>query len=315
MANITTTEVADAMPQFWAARAIGALSANLVMANLINRDASADIAQAGDTINIVKRGAITVKDKSANTAVVPDAPSNTKIPVVLNKHKYVSWHLEDNASAKAIADAVNYVQDGMVAIAEAIETDVLELVSAIANEVGTGGTDIDDTTILQARLQLNLQKCPMMGRNMIISPKDEIALLSLDKFTSAEKRADGGNALTEAELGRIYGFNCYMSQLVDVTPGDPGDPDALPDPIPATPAITHNIAFHRDAFVLAMRGLPLPAPGSGAIGSVIVDPRTGITLRYTRQWDADALATKHVIDVLYGVAAVDEDRLAVEVLG
>jgi N4-gp56 family major capsid protein len=301
MANITTTEVADAMPQFWAARAIGALSANLVMANLINRDASAEIAQAGDTINIVKRGAITVKDKSANTAVVPDAPSNTKIPVVLNKHKYVSWHLEDNASAKAIADAVNYVQDGMVAIAEAIETDLLELHASIANEVGTAGTDIDDTTILQARLQLNLQKCPMMGRNMIISPKDEIALLALDKFTSAEKRADGGNALTEAELGRIYGFNCYMSQLVDVTAG--------------TPDTTHNIAFHRDAFVLAMRGLPLPAPGSGAIGSVIVDPRTGITLRYTRQWDADALATKHVIDVLYGIAAVDEDRLAVEVLG
>lgn len=301
MANITTTEAADAIPQFWAAQAIGALSANLVMANLINRDASNEVATVGDTINIVKRGAVTVKDKSANTNVVADTPTNTKVPVVLNKHKYVSWHLEDNASAKAIADAVNYVQDGMMAIAETIETDLLELYASIANDVGTAGTDIDDTTLLQARLQLNVQKCPAMGRNLIVSPKDEIALLALDKFTAANQRGDGGNALTEAELGRIYGFNCYMSQLVPVTAG--------------TPDTTHNIAFHRDAFVLAMRGLPLPEAGSGAIGSVIVDPRTGITLRYTRQWDSDALATKHVIDVLYGVAAVDEDRLAVEVLG
>lgn len=301
MANVTTTETADAIPQFWAAQAIGALSANLVMANLINRDATNEIAAMGDTINIIKRGALTVKDKSPNVNVVPDTPTNTKTQVVLDKHKYVAWHLEDDASAKAIADAVNYVTDGMIGIAETIETDLLELYASIANDVGTAGTDIDDATILAARLQLNLQKCPAMGRNLIVSPKDEVGLLGLDKFTSAEKRGDGGNALTEAELGRIYGFNCYMSQLVPVTAG--------------TPDTTHNIAFHRDAFVLAMRALPLPPAGSGALGSVINDSRTGITLRYTRQWDSDALATKHVIDVLYGVAAVDEDRLAVEVLG
>lgn len=298
---ITTTQVADATPQFWAAQAIGALSANLVMANLINRDATPEIAKAGDTINVTKRGALTVKNKNAGVDVAADSPANTSVQVVLDKHKYVAWHLEDEASAKAIDDAVNYVQDGMIAIAEAIETDLLELYASIANDVGTAGTDIDAAAILAARLQLNLQKCPAMGRNLIVSPKDEIGLLSLDKFTSAEKRGDGGNALTEAELGRIYGFNCYMSQLVPVTAG--------------SPATTHNIAFHRNAFMLAMRALPLPPAGSGALGSVINDPRTGITLRYTRQWDSDALATKHVIDVLYGVAAVDEDRLAVEVLG
>lgn len=301
MANITATSVADATPQFWAAKAIGALSANLVMAGLVNRDVADVVQNVGDTINVTKRGSLTVRDKSADTVVTPDAPANTKVPVVLNKHKYVAWYLEDNASAKGIEDALNYVQDGMIAIAEAIETDLLALHASIANSVGTAGTDIGDATLLLARKQLNIQRCPMMGRNLIISPKDEVALLGLDKFTAADARGDNGVALSEARLGRIYGFDCYMSQLVDVTAG--------------TPDTTHNLAFHGDAFTLAMRPMPLPASGSGAIGAYVVDPVTGLALRYTRQWDSNNLATKHVIDVLYGVAAIDEDRLAVEVMG
>jgi len=90
MANITTTETANAIPQFWASKTIDALSANLVMANLINRDAANEMAKKGDTINITKRGAVTVKDKGANTLIDPDNPENDSIPVVLNRHKYVS---------------------------------------------------------------------------------------------------------------------------------------------------------------------------------------------------------------------------------
>jgi hypothetical protein len=80
-----------------------------------------------------------------------------------------------------------------------------------------------------------------------------------------------------------------------------------------TPDTTHNIAFHGDAFMLATRPLALPEPGSGAIGQILVDPDTNIAMRYTRQWDARQLKTQHVLDVLFGVKAVDEDRLAVEV--
>ena len=300
MANITVSEVSPAMPEFWLARAIGRLKANLVMARLVRRDVDGVVAEQGETVNIIKRGSLTVRDKTANNDVQSDAPANTKIPVKLDQHKYVSWHLEDTASAKAIDDAVNYVEDGMQGLAEAVEASLLALHSDIATEVGVAGLDLSETSLLRARKALNDQKCPQLGRAMIVSTKDEISLLEVDKFTRADAIGNQGEAIREASLGRLYGFDTYMSQLVDTTPG--------------APDITHNVAFHRNAFVLASRPMPLPQPGSGALGAYVVDTDIGIAMRYTRQWDSDALKTKHVIDILFGVKSVDEDRHAVEVI-
>ena len=298
MANITQTSVSPGTPQFWLALAIGYLRSNLMMARLVRRDADALVAERGDTVNVIKRGALTVRDKAEDTGVTPDAAANTKVAVVLDQHKYVSWHLEDTASAKAIDDAVNYVSDAAAGLAEAVESSLLGLYTTIANDVGTGATDIGYSTILAARKQLNDQKCPMMGRQLIVSSKDEISLLDEARLVEADKRGDSGEVLREANIGRVAGFDIYMSQLVDQTAGP----------------VFHNMAFHGDAFMLVSRTLPMPEAGSGAIGEVMVDPETGIAMRYIRQWDGDELKTKHILDVLYGVKEIDEDRLAVEVL-
>lgn len=298
---ISKTNAADAIPQVWLGRAIGVLSANLVMGALVRRDADNEVANVGDTINVIKRGALTVRDKAEDTDVTADAPDNTKVAVVLDKHKYVAWHVEDEASATAVADGLNYVSDAAVQLAEAIETDLLALHADVATAIGTAGTDLTKSTIIGARKALNDQKCPQMMRNLIVSTKDDAALLAIDDFVRADARGDDGTALEQARLGRLYGMDTYMSQLVDVTSGSPDT--------------THNIAFHPAAFMLAMRPLPLPRPGSGAIGTYIVDPVSGVAMRYTIQWDSDALKMKHVLDVLYGVRSIDEDRLAVVVNG
>lgn len=300
MPNITSTQTGVATPEFWLALGIGYLKANLMMARLVRRDVDRQVQQVGDTINIIKRGSLTVRDKAEGTGVTADAPANTKVAVVLDQHKYVAWHLEDLAGSLAIDAAVSYVEDGMAQLAEAIEAELLKLHSDIANSVGTAGTDLSSAALLAARKQLNDQLCPMGGRQVIISSKDEVALLDEDRLIEADKRGDQGQALREALLGRLYGFDVYMSQLVQ-TSG-------------AAPVNTHNIAFHRNAFCLASRPLALPEPGSGAIGSIVVDEDTGIAMRYTRQWDSDELKTKHVIDVLFGVKSIDEDRYAVAVL-
>lgn len=300
MAEITTTEAGAAIPEFWLGKAIGRLRANTVMARLVTTDYSeTQIANRGDTVNVTKRGDVTVRDKAEGTDITSDAPSNTGVAVVLDKHKYVSWTLEDNAGSKAIDDAVNYVQDSMDALVEAVETDLLGLYSDVANSVGAAGSDVTDATVLDARKQLNDQKCPQMGRSIIVSSKDDRALLAIDKLTDP-RTIEGAQALKEAALGRYAGFDIFMSQLVTETAGPPTN--------------THNIAFHKNAFYLVTRPLITADPRSGAISVIMTDPVTGITLRYTRQYSIAQLATVHVIDVLYGVKSVDEDRYAVEVL-
>lgn len=297
---ITTTEAGPAIPEFWLAEALGRLNNHMVMGRLVRRDADNVIAEEGDTINIIKRGALTVRDKSEGVDVTADSPANTKVAVVLNSHKYVAWNLEDNASAKAIDAALDYVADGMGQLAEAIEADLMALYAQVATSVGAAGTDLTEATVLAARKALNDQKAPMTGRNLIVSTKDEIALLQIDKFSRADAKGDDGDTLREASLGRLYGLDVYTSQL---TPVVAGAPDA-----------THNLAFHGNAFMLASRPLAPPDPSTGAVGTIMVDPDLGIAMRYTRQWDSNRLQTKHVLDVLYGVKAIDEDRLAVDVL-
>lgn len=297
MANITVTEAADAIPKLWLATAIGHLKANLALGRYVRRDGDEAVAEQGDTVNIVKRGALTVRTKAANTAVTPDTPTNTKIAVVLDTHEYVAWHAEDVASAKGIRQGLDYAGDAAMKMAESIEAKLMALYAEIAEEVGTGGGGLDEATILAARKKLNELRCPMMNRLLVVSPAAEVDVLELDKMTRADARGDGGAALREGSIGRVHGFDVLMSQLVATTGGT-----------------QHNIALHPDAFMLVTRPMPLPEEGSGAIGVVMVDPDLNIALRYTRQWDSNELKTKHVIDCLYGVKAVDEDRLAVEVL-
>ncbi|MEM1350006.1 MAG: P22 phage major capsid protein family protein [Myxococcota bacterium] len=297
---ITTTEVDPGIPEFWLAQAIGFLRAQAMMARLVRRDVSDQVQTVGDTVNIIKRGSLTVRDKAEGSAITSDSPADSKVAVLLDRHKYVSWFVEDRAASVAVDAAIDYIEDGMGGIAEAIEADLLGLYADIANDVGTGGTNLTLATLLAARQQLNVQRAPMQGRALIISPKDEVALLNSELLVAADKRGDDGKALREAMMGRIYGFDAYMSQLVPSTGSGP--------------ATTHNVAFHRNAFALVSRPLGMPEQGTGVRATVMTDPVTGVAMRYTRQWDSTQLATRHTIDVLYGVKSIDEDRHAVEVL-
>ena len=69
--------------------------------------------------------------------------------------------------------------------------------------------------MLEARQRLNENLAPMQGRNLVLSPAAETALLKNTMFVKANERGDGGSALENATLGRILGFNTYLDQNVN----------------------------------------------------------------------------------------------------
>ena len=293
--GITVTEVDAAIPEFWANVAIGALKANFVMANLVNRDYDSMVATKGDVVNIVQRGALSVNDKLAGKQITLQTPTNSKIPVTLDKHKEISWLIEDAASAKAIENAVNYVVDAANALAEQIDKDLLGLYSTLSLQAGSGSAPISVATILEAREKLNIAKAPVSGRYFVVSPQDETALLKLEEFTKADWSDENMVALREATLGKKYGFTFVMDQNVADTEGQ-----------------RHNIAFHKDAFTLVTRPLPAPPAGSGAIStSLEVD---GISIRVTRSYSQKDGGMLWTLDILYGVAGLRKASHGVHVL-
>ena len=130
MANITQTSVDPAIPEFWLALALGYLKANLMMARLVRRDGDSVVAEHGDTINITKRGGLTVRDKVEDTDVTADAPSNTKIAGVLDIGTQCSL-VRRKSGRFVLLDTYTLTPDVERAIKEA--TDGGEAIDAILN--------------------------------------------------------------------------------------------------------------------------------------------------------------------------------------
>ena len=297
MADITRTTAGAFIPQIWANTALEILRNKVVLAKLVTRDSDIAAFQVGDTLNIPYPGAFSANDKSANTAVTLQAPTATTTSVVLNKHKEASFLIEDAARATANQDLIaRYMEAAVVPIAEQIESDLLGLYSSFTNSVGTSGTDISATTIRAARKKLNDLKAPSDNRALVVSTKDEIAILG-DSTLATYFAYSQNQALKEGSIGKLYGFDVYSSQLVPVVAG--------------SPASTKNLAFNPGAIILAMRGLPDAPAGTGAQTSVVQDPISGLSLRVTMAYNAANLGVQVTVDVLYGVAKLRDEKAVV----
>lgn len=295
MANITVTEAAGFIPEIWAASALGALKANTVMARLVNRNFESAIAQQGDVLHIPRRGTLVVNDKTANTVVSLQTPTADTVNVTLNQHKEVSFLVEDIAAAQANQSIImGYVEDGMKAIAEEIDADLLALYSGFSAtpiDATSGSGGITAATVTEARRLLNAAKVPQQDRYIVWHEDAEAELLDVEKFTSSDF-GDNGDAVREAIIGRKYGFSHFMDQQVVIATGE-----------------AKNLAFHRDAIVLVSRPLPAPPEGTGARATVMNED--GFAVRVIYAWNPSYLGMQVTLDVLYGVAELRDNHAVV----
>ena len=294
MADITKAVASPFIPQIWANTALEVLRSKIVLAKLVTRDSDIAAFQVGDTLNIPYPGVFTANDKAANTPVTLQTPTATTTTVVLNKHKEASFLVEDAARATANQDIMaRYMEAAVIPLAEQIESDLMAVGATFTSTVGTYGTDISAATVRSARKLLNDNKAPIDGRVLVVSDKDEIALLGdstlQNYFAFAQQQG-----VAEGSIGRLYGFDVYSSQLVPATG--------------SAPVNTKNIAFHPGAMILAMRGLPEAVAGSGAQTAVVNDPTSGLALRVTIAYNAANLGHQVTVDVLYGVAKLRDEK-------
>lgn len=297
--NIRQADVANGIPVIIANATLEYFKNNTVLARLVRRDYDNEVAQAGDTVTITKLTGLTVQDKAANTDYALDQLATSKVDVVLNKHKYVSFLIEDVAKFLAKPDYQQaLIDEGVAKIAEKMDADLMALRADITtNSVGSAGVDATADILVDARKKLTTSKAPMANRYAVLSAKDAAALLKLEKFTSSNWNAENGAALVEANLGRRYGFDLFECQGVE-TSG-------------TSPVSTWNIAFNKNAFALVTRPLGLPGDGSGV--KAYYANADGIGLRVMMSYQHAKGGWMVTIDVLYGVKTVREE-LACKIL-
>ena len=292
--NITRVSAANFIPTILANSALEVLRAYIVMAQRVTKDSDIAPFSVGDTLNIPFPGTFVANDKVANAPVTYQVPTGTTTSVVLNKHKETSFILEDVATALANQSLMDrYMTAAVIPIAEQIETDIIGTYSQFTNTTGTSGTNLNFATLVATRKLMNDNKVSKLNRFMLISDKDEAALIT-DPSLQAYFAYNQTQALTDGVIGNVAGFQLLPSQLVPVVAG--------------TPNSTKNFAFDPGAVILAMRGLPAAPVGSGANSSVVTDAVSGLTIRCTVAYNASLLGTQVTFDVLYGVAKLRNEK-------
>ncbi len=293
MPAITSQNVANAIVKLVAADALPTLIGNLVMGNLVNRDFEPTLAQAGDTVNVPIPPTLVANNLAEGGTVQPQNPSLGNAQIVLNTHAEATFQVPDVTKVLAVPDLLKlYMQPAMAALAEKIETDLLNLYAELtANPpVGTPGMPITEAVVDAAETALFQAKVPASEpKYLVVDAATYSQLRQIPRFSEFQTAGEAGlRALIDGTVGKIKDFYVFRSQFVAKTG--------------SSPVTTHNIAFARSAFGLVMRRLPQPLPGTGAIAEYAELGNFG--MRVIMSYQPNTLAQQFTVDVLYGVAVL-----------
>jgi hypothetical protein len=205
-------------PKLWAFESIALLWERMGMGSNVNVDFNPVVASFGETVTTRKVNKFKVTRKNPNDNVTVQDASATPVNVTLNQLPHVSFTLNDSEMSKSFKDLVTeFLEPATWTMASAIDRILYsQFAQFLPNGVGRLGnlnTSNVRNYMLEARNVMNMNNVPDMGgRNLFWTPASETVCLSTDIFLEADKRGDGGQALTVGNMGTLLGFNNFMTQ-------------------------------------------------------------------------------------------------------
>ena len=188
----------------------------LVFPNLVHKDYSNDfVTGQGATIQVKKPVILEAKDFVEEVGVTAQDVKEESVEVTLDKLATVDIAFGAIQRATNVDDLNRlFLEPAAVALAQKINADGLNLYKDIPYIGGTAGTTPDGLDdLINARKILNIQKAPVAPRYALWDPEAEAKFLQIDTFVEADKSGTT-EALRNGSLGRIMGFENYMSQAV-----------------------------------------------------------------------------------------------------
>jgi hypothetical protein len=288
--NIVVTHADDLIPEVIANEGINLLQSNLRLGRLVRRDVDATPARAGRIISIPKYGDLSVNDKTENSDTTRQQPSTTEVQITLNKHKEVTFGVEDYLRAVKVGNLEDsYMGQGMIRLAEQIESDIAALFTAgfTTHAAIDASSGLTEDNVLTVRKNLTDSRAPNSNRFMVVDTGSYNDLLKIDRFSRNDAQGEQ-SVINTGMLGTIHGFQALESIHL-TSAGSPTTYDCA--------------GFHRDAIALVTRPFQPSMVRSAQIGQV-TDEQTGLSMRVEIYRDPDAKADVISIDVLYGVQVI-----------
>ena len=212
------------IPELWSARLLYALEKAHVATNLVNRNYEGEIRNHGDTVHINTIGAITVKSYAKNTDIAdPEVLSTTDQTLVVDQSKYFNFQVDDvdkvQAAGELVDTAMGRAAYALADVSDAYLFGVIAAGAAAGNTIGSAAAPVALTAsnvyenIVKLKTKLDKANVPSTGRTIVVPPDVHSLLLLDDRFAKSTATA-GQEALINGLVGRIAGFDVYMSNNV-----------------------------------------------------------------------------------------------------
>lgn len=198
-------------PDIIAKEALMQLEANLVMAGLVHRDYSKEFVNVGDTITIRKPSKFVAKNFLGT--VEEQNLSEGSVPVKMDRYRDITVPVTSKEMTLDISNfSEQVVQPAMKAIAQAVDEDILAVgIQNAGNKVAVSSTPkLQD--LANIGKALDKSKAPRDNmRHLVLGVDTTYKYNTLTEFTDISA-SGSSEALRNAEIGKAYTMNTYMSQ-------------------------------------------------------------------------------------------------------
>lgn len=222
--------LANFQPIIWDAQMKLDFREAAIAANLVNRDYEG-IATAGNTVRVNTGTAIVIKDYKTGVisdggsgtrarTTAPDAVASTKVDLLIDQEKSFDFLVDDIDVAQSAGSLSGYTLSAGQGMAEDADKYILASISGAkthltASSISTG--DAAFNIIRDLRKALNKLSVPGMDRVIAVNAEFEALLLEASSKITNVDRSGSPAGLREASIGRLLGFDVFMTENLPVT--------------------------------------------------------------------------------------------------
>lgn len=272
MNQMTNTTGEVFRPEIWSKEIIREFEANLVIADKVWRF-DQDVVSKGQSVEVPNLSNLVANDKTANTEVVLQSPTETSKVISIDKHKHAAFLVEDILAAQSSYNLLSeYTRKAAYAVKRAVDTDLANLATGFSNNAGTYNTTLTVAAVLTAVQTLDDADVPMNDRCFILKPHAVADMRTLSDYIRYDGTGYAGGHMTGAIGGGETRPNGLVGTLYNA-------PVYMTSQIAQSGTSISNLYIHKEALALAMQKTP----------------------RVQSQYNLELLGDLVVCDTLYGV--------------
>jgi len=260
------------IPEVWYGKVNDFFRAELKAA-MFFEDWSDGVTEGGDVIHVPNITEMSANDKAVGSEVTLNSTTETKVDLTIDKHKEVSFVIEDAVASKVKksykAQRV-YMENAGYTAAATLEDAILGLFSGFSNTVGDSSTDLNDSNIRKAIAFLGSNEVPSRDRAFFLHPNviwNQV--MGIDKFTLVQNTG-GADPVLQGQVGTLYGIPVIETSRLGTASGS-----------------REGALAHKSAIAFATAN--------------IASGKTPRTVRLQSDYILEYLGTLVVADIMFGV--------------